>query len=231
MRKIKMGGSDAASDGFAPTLDFVIGQIDNMAVSLAKDVDSVYDMYYDIQAGKFCNWRSVYLYNLEEKNLTDKRGRNLLTITIPTQGLLRTTYIMDRLLHAGKPVMLLGPSGQGKSTIMRHYLMDRDTPGPKRVLSHHMHGFCFSTTCERLRNLFESKLKTQTKTQLAPVDERKIVFMIDDMDLAQSDRYGHQRANELVRQWLDHQGWYHPVGSVYFMRVRDIGFTAALSVR
>ena len=40
-------------------------------------------------------------------------------MTVATQDYLRIEYILDRQLEIKKPIMLLGPTAQGKSTFVR----------------------------------------------------------------------------------------------------------------
>ena len=57
-----------------------------------------------------------------------------------------------------------------------------------------------------------------------------MVFMIDDMNLSRRDKWGHTSHNELIRQFLNHGGWYQNK-SLSYRRVKDINFVSVVSLR
>ena len=59
-----------------------------------------------------------------------------------------------------------------------------------------------------------------------------MVYMIDDINMAQKDKYGHQSALELLRQWFDHKGWFNKNNmKIYLKTIKQVCFAASLSAR
>ena len=80
----------------------------------------MFDIYFDLHQNKFLAWKGVFTYTTEAKLFSqEKRSKNLMKVNVATQDVLKMTYLLDRLLQAGKSTLILGPSGHGKSTIMR----------------------------------------------------------------------------------------------------------------
>ena len=39
---------------------------------------------------------------------------------------MRMEFLVQRLLHAKRPILLFGPTASGKTTLLRHYLCTQD---------------------------------------------------------------------------------------------------------
>ena len=97
-----------------------------MEASLPSNMN-VFDAFFDVQSGLFQNWRSVYNYNNEEKSV-ERPKKSLLAVAVTTQDYLRIDFLFDRLLEIKKPICLFGPTAQGKSTFLRNYCFEKDSP-------------------------------------------------------------------------------------------------------
>ena len=53
-----------------------------------------------------------------------------------------------------------------------------------------------------------------------------MVIMVDDLNMPQKETYGAQPPIELLRQFMDHQGWYDRENS--FRTMQDVLFIAAM---
>jgi len=56
-----------------------------------------------------------------------------------------------------------------------------------------------------------------------------MVYFIDDVNMAHRDEYDIQSANELLRQWFDHQGWFD-INFMSFKKIKDVSFCATVSI-
>lgn len=108
------------------THDFVIGQTDHLEADIPKDMN-VFDIFFDVNSGAFASFKHVYNYIIDEKGY-ERPKKNLLAVTVSTTDLLRINFVLDRFVEIEKPVMLLGPTAQGKSVIMRNYVYEKDSP-------------------------------------------------------------------------------------------------------
>lgn len=188
---------------------------------------NVFDAFFDVGSNSFKDWRYVYNYFIEEK-AAERQKKNLLSITIPTQEYVRMDDLLDRILEIKKPCLIFGPTAQGKSVLMRNYVYEKDIP--TKLRRYDMMGFSVNTNSKKLLTLFESRLKKVSRVVMAPPEERHQVFFIDDIHMAQKDRWGDSNANELIRQHLDYNGWYN-TDKIYFKKVNEINFVASMSTR
>ena len=153
---------------YMATHDFVIGQVDHMEASIPADMN-VFDAFFDTHNYQYQSWKHVHNYYIEEK-LVERPKKSLLAVAIPTQDYLRVDYLMDRLLEIKKPVLLIGPTAQGKSTLIRNYIYEKDQPGKWR--SYDLIGFSLHTTGQKLLTLMEQKLVKKSRQVMEPPEER-----------------------------------------------------------
>jgi hypothetical protein len=67
--------------------------------------------------------------------------------------------------------------------------------------------------CSRLTKgeSFTATIETDfdaTGLEVRPSNGKKILLMIDDLNLAHKDKYGTQSTCSVIRQWFDYEGWY-----------------------
>ncbi|KAL2653371.1 hypothetical protein R1flu_021499 [Riccia fluitans] len=77
------------------------------------------------------------------------------------------------------------------------------------------------------QDIIDSKLDKRRKQVYGPpVGSRCIVF-VDDLNMPSLEVYGAQPPIEILRQWMDHSGWYDREQNV-FRQIVDIQFVAAM---
>ena len=54
------------------------------------------------------------------------------------------------------------------------------------------------------------------------------IYFIDDMNMPRKDQFGTQSALEIIRQWMDYQGWFDQTQKELFKKIMDIQFVAAM---
>lgn len=59
-------------------------------------------------------------------------------------------------------------------------------------------------------------------------DGKKAVFFVDDFNMPRKDAYGTQSSLELIRQWIDYDGWYDRNQRDLFKYIMEIQFIAAM---
>lgn len=57
--------------------------------------------------------------------------------------------------------------------------------------------------------MLEARLERRSRKQYGPPVGKKLVVVIDDLNLPTPDAYGAQPPVELLRQVLDHGGWFN----------------------
>lgn len=119
--------------------------------------------------------------------------------------------------------MVSGPTGTGK-TINANQLL---TYGMGETYQYIPITFSAQTSANQTQDSIDSKLdKIKRGVFGAPVGKKYIVF-VDDLNMPKKEEYGAQPAIELLRQFLDHHGWYNRRDQ-QFMRIENILLLTAL---
>ena len=62
---------------------------------------------------------------------------------------------------------------------------------------------------KKLQTIVENRLVPVLKSVCQPVDDKKVVFLIDDLNMGFIDKFNDSSTLELLRQWMDHGKWYN----------------------
>jgi len=157
----------------------------------------VFDFYVDQANGVMRPWADqIEPYSVEP-------GAAFSSIFVPTVDTQRMSYFLDRHVELGHYVMFVGNAGTGKTAIMNNYLhhMDKEKMMSSTV---NMNSF---TLAPDLQITMEQPLQ-KSNVRWGPPGTLKMVYFIDDMNMPFKDKYDTQSAVELVRQYVDYQGWY-----------------------
>lgn len=128
---------------------------------------------------------------------------NRTDIEIPTVDNVRNAELIGNLLMNEDNVLCVGPTGTGKTlTVIGK-------------LSKNMHkkficdfiSFSARTTANQTQDLIDSKLDRRRKGVFGPPVLKRQVFFIDDFNMPALEVYGAQPPIELIRQWMDFNGF------------------------
>lgn len=59
-----------------------------------------------------------------------------------------------------------------------------------------------------MQETIESRVEKRTKGVYVPLGGKKMITLLDDLNMPAKDTYGSQPPLELLRQWLDYGFWY-----------------------
>ncbi|XP_041945152.1 dynein heavy chain 1, axonemal isoform X2 [Alosa sapidissima] len=145
-------------------------------------------------------------------------------IIVPTPDTIRMSFLMDMLLSNKKPVLCIGPTGTGKTLTISDKLLKNM---PAEYITHFLM-FSARTSANQTQDYMDSKLDKRRKGVFGPPLGKYFVFFIDDLNMPMLETYGAQPPIELLRQWMDHGGWYDRKQIGAFKYLVDINFACAM---
>ena len=159
----------------------------------------IYDFY--LEDFKWRSWKDL----LDKTELNIPLNKQYHEILIPTAESLRITYLLQIAIDNEIPFLLIGPTGTGKSLYVNTHL--------KQLNSNHYlivpMSFSAKTTANKTFDIINYKLEKRRKNVYGPTFGMKCLIFIDDLNMPTYDKYGAQPPIELLRQFIDHKGFYN----------------------
>lgn len=145
-------------------------------------------------------------------------------IIVPTSDTVRYTYLIDILLAHNNHVLCVGETGTGKTLNISSKLMKDMPPDVVPVFL----TFSARTSANQTQDMIDAKMDKRRKGVFGPPSGSKYVVYVDDMNMPQREKYFAQPPIELLRQWMDHGGWYERKPPCQFRRIIDTQFVASM---
>uniref|UniRef100_A0A8C3HTZ9 Dynein axonemal heavy chain 1 n=1 Tax=Chrysemys picta bellii TaxID=8478 RepID=A0A8C3HTZ9_CHRPI len=130
----------------------------------------------------------------------------------------------DYLSFFSLQVLCVGPTGTGKTLTISDKLLKNL---PLEYITHFL-TFSARTSANQTQDLIDSKLDKRRKGVFGPPLGKYFIFFIDDLNMPALETYGAQPPIELLRQWMDHQGWYDRKQIGMIQNLVDINFVCAM---
>jgi dynein heavy chain len=126
-------------------------------------------------------------------------------IVVPTIDNVRHSYLLDILIRAGYYFFCTEPTGTAKSITVNKFMMNELDPSAYIPIS-----FTFSsrTNANQTQDIIDPKFERRQKGVFGPLDRKKAIVFFADTNMPAKEVYGAQPSIELLRQWIDHGGWY-----------------------
>ena len=192
---------------------------------LFPESGTVYDYYFDYENDEWKSWDNLLTYPK-----IDSRAEYT-DIIIPTIDSVRYCYILKYLLTQRKHIITTGPTGTGKTVNMLDIIgvMEEATKRNEEKYAHIIINFSAQTTAAQTQHSIERILKRKGRGKYAPDNNRIMIVFVDDLNMPKKEKYEAQPPIEILRQWLDYEGWYDITEKEKpFMHISNLIFTGAM---
>ncbi|KAF0975040.1 hypothetical protein FDP41_005793 [Naegleria fowleri] len=191
---------------------------ENNVASVYPEDGLIYDYFFNTDELVWKHWLTV-TPELEITSTTQFRD-----MIVPTIDTVRSSWLVKKLLHNDHHVLCVGPTGTGKSEVVSQVLM-REIPEefiPFIIF------FSARTEANAVQDIIDGKLERRRPGVYGPPQGRRYIIFIDDINMPAKQQYGAQPPIELIRQWMDHGGWYEYSNErLPFRHVESLTFIAA----
>jgi dynein heavy chain, axonemal len=181
----------------------------------------VYDYVFEAEIKTGGQWKT-WVDTIERYEIPAKAKFN--SITIPTIDTARYGYLLDLFIKHDKHLLLVGPTGTGKSVYINNKLLNSL---PKDKFTPVFVNFSAQTSANQTQDIILSKLEKRRRGVYGPAQGIRSVIFVDDLNMPAREKYGAQPPIELLRQWMDHGIWYD-LKDTSTISLIDIQFVAAM---
>ncbi|XP_029461663.1 dynein heavy chain 11, axonemal-like isoform X2 [Rhinatrema bivittatum] len=158
---------------------------------------TVFDYFIDPHTKKFTPWDKLI------PDFDMDSDAPLQTVMVHTAETIRLRYFVNLLLGKGKPIMLVGNAGVGKTILVFNKVSELSENYMVAKVP-----FNFYTTSAMLQRVLEKPLEKKAGRNYAPPGTKKLIYFIDDLNMPEVDTYGTVQPHTLIRQHLDYSHWY-----------------------
>ncbi|KAF4741996.1 hypothetical protein FOZ62_025000 [Perkinsus olseni] len=161
---------------------------------------SVYDGYVDfVKGSRFLPWEDLV------PKFAYKDTDSYLQLLVPNVDSVRFSYVVDKMLTQQKSVLLTGMTGVGKSVILANLLNRMKVHSAVVPVTMTLSA---QSNASRIQLTIEGKLEKKRKTLLGAPVNKKMVILVDDVNMPAVEEYGAQPPIELLRLLQDLGGFY-----------------------
>ncbi|XP_049786263.1 dynein axonemal heavy chain 12-like [Schistocerca cancellata] len=132
-------------------------------------------------------------------------------------------YFMELHINHKVPMLLVGPAGTGKSFLYQNMLLFKL---PKDDYAVDFITLSSKITANELQSIVVSKMVKETKGKFSAPDNKRMVILIDNMNIVDPEPLGAQPPLELLRYFLENEFWYDYEDSSK-ITLNDVMFVAA----
>jgi dynein heavy chain len=176
----------------------------------------VYDYCWSMEEMEWTPWMSTiseYIFDTQA---------SFAELIVPTMDSVRYTYLLDLLITHDKHVLMVGPTGTGKSVNVQRHLASGfgDKYVPLNL------NFSAQTGANQTQDTIDGKCEKRKKGVFGPAAGKQYILFVDDVNMPQKEEYGAQPPIEILRQWFDNGGWFDRK-SLVFRNIIDFSFVCA----
>ena len=188
---------------------------------LIPESGSYYDYVFLADIRQWKHWSESGLTDINEAISNSLQPNEVI---VPTTDTIRYTYLLEKMIKANIPHLFCGRTGTGKTVYVKDVLINKLGPEYNNVQI----GFSAQTSANQVQDTIDNKVEVKRgKGVFGPRPNEFCVIFIDDMNMPESEDYGAQPPIEILRQLLDHGGWYNRKDNS-FKKIIDCRFTSAM---
>ncbi|XP_053561397.1 uncharacterized protein LOC128652486 [Bombina bombina] len=177
----------------------------------------VWDYHIDNETRQFVRWQDML--SSYSPNPGQGIASDAFVHTVHNEQLL---FLSSLLTMSGSHVMLVGNAGCGKTSIMQELLSSLSTGDVTELLEVRI-PINSSTDPRKFWDCLKEKLEWRHGTLHTPTGNKKLLCLLDDLNLAKVDEYGNRSACEFVRQLVDQERLFD-TASLKWKTIRDITY-------
>jgi dynein heavy chain, axonemal len=186
--------------------------------AMFPEASSVYDWFYNQEDRTWVKWMATIPEFKCDPELP------FASIIVPTADTVRYTYLVDILLKANKHVLCVGETGTGKTLNVSNKLMSDMPPEFTPIFM----TFSARTAANQIQDILDAKMEKRRKGVFGPPTSQRYVVFVDDLNMPMREKYFAQPPIELLRQWMDHEGWYERRPPCNFRTIVDTQFVSSM---
>jgi dynein heavy chain len=179
---------------------------------------TLFDYRYDAGERRWVPWSS------EVAEFTPPADGSFHSILVPTVDTARGTWLLDTLVTAGKPLLLVGESGTAKTVTVQNYLNSLDASSWLALRIN----FSSRTSSADVQRSLEATLEKRLKGTFGPPPGKKLIAFVDDLLMPRVDTYGTQQPIALLKLLIERGGIYDRGKDLNFKKILDLQFLGAM---
>ncbi|GLE01105.1 hypothetical protein PINS_up009918 [Pythium insidiosum] len=126
-----------------------------------------------------------------------------------------------------RPVLLVGSSGSGKTAVITEHLRNLDSDDDELSTAHVVLHHFMDARALQLR--LESFVEKRSGRVYGPLQNRRLLCFLDDLNMPATDAYGTQTPIALLRQLVDYGAWFDRQDLSVKKILQDVQLVAAMN--
>jgi len=187
---------------------------------------TIYQYCYSVESKKWVLWTAMMSRDPFAQHLQPHE------IIVPTIDTTRYTFLLDvcvknaQLPHSlnRMGLLLVGPTGTGKTIYINNHLLNGLDKDKFSIIPL---GFSAQTTALQTQDIIDAKLDKRRKGVYGPPMGKQAIVFVDDLNMPAKEIYGAQPPIEILRQFMDHNGWYD-LKEKTFRNIVDMMYVCAM---
>jgi dynein heavy chain len=157
----------------------------------------------------------------------DPDSESFTNLFIETSGSSRTCAVMDLLAQQGKPILLVGNAGTGKTKLLHNYVENQLAKNEHFVQN--TINMNYFMDARLMQAQVEQVLDKRSGSTFGPPAGKHCLCLIDDLNLPYIEEYGTQNSLELLRQLIDQRGVFDREDPGFYKTIQDVQYLAAMN--